>query len=1219
MIPGADGGREEEGGELDGEGFDGGFELAGEGREIEREVGRAAGGGGVADAADGDERRLGVGEVEMGAEAAGEFVAGEGLGAGPVEEAEERGAFAELDQDLGEVVGGAGLADFVGVEADGAAGGPVGEEAFVEGAAARGAVAHEQGRADDGGEFGGGGEHGAFRGEFLAGVEVEGMRGGGDGVGRAGAIEDLLGGEVEQAGAEVVGEAGEEGGQGDVEGLGAGGVGLAGGGFGEGGTVDDRLGKEVEGEAGERGFVGEVERVAGGEAGERSGEGADEAGDVMAAAGGGLGEGGADQAGGAGEENRHARGRLGRGRGGFNRYAKAGGGGMVWQRDQRDRVAWVEAAGVDGAMPLSRNPARDRALACLCLALPMIVMPRLRAQSWVDEPFAGIRHTYRVQTLPRTVKLHVLEINLDDPGIRFLITPKNGTSGESAPKYVRTYVGEAGAQVGINAAFFFYDAGYWNRGLVASAGDAYSPWGEGTTDVNPWPAINISKENVVSILDRVFPYGDGAATVESEVPYNAASGNERIVVNGRNTAGEISYGEPFSYRARTCVGYTADRRLVIATADEVNGSSGMKIGQMADVLIAYGVVEGINLDGGGSTTLVFADPTPRVVNTPTEGERAVATQLVVFADPARQAEDRLVFADFHAGDRGTLAYAPTYSGSTQGVLATSTNEAVTDATTKRGWSQRLTIRDDPAVSAVSGNPGGGWFVRHLSGAGAAPTQNVERPATGDVGLRVRTRSPGVEVSMALDTGSDTVRGVRRRLQADRQWHVYQWAVADAAQWEAWLGSAGAVSGGTFTLDSVQFFGPDADAVIDIEWVAHDANGSLAPSAEETYREPEELLAAQDFSTGRTGWYSSGSYAAWNQATGTLEVTSADNSHVVGHFPRTELAVGDEVELTATVVFSGLPTDGNTLGFHVGLLDSAGGAKVTADGRGDGLSSTLFASYVGYRADNYINLPVDSTANPIRYYPREGAASGYSELINGPAGFGSISTRPSTPYTHYGLVSGTPYRLRFSVQRSARDEVVIDYGVSDPAVAGSGIRRPYVVGTHSIAQRHVRFDTVAFGMPSAGVCGGYTLDDIRVVKRHREAAGTYGAWRQDQDFADAAAAEPLADPDHDGAKNLGEYAFGGNPLDGTAGAGTPRVTSGETVTFRHRRQGGASYTVKASADLTQWNTIWTTADGWDDEAVKARVEGELHDEVTIGLPDGTAGTRLFWRVEVQDPD
>ena len=237
--------------------------------------------------------------------ALGESKTGDCFGAGPVVDAADFGAFAEFDHDLGEVVGGADLAEFVGEEGGGVAGGPVGEEAFVEAALAGGAVAAEERGAEGDGEIGGDAVDNLFAGEFLAAVEVEGRGRGGISVGRVVAGENLLGGEVDEARAEVVGEAGEEFWQSDVESLGAGGIGGAGGGLADGGAVDDGLGEGVEDVAGERVGRREIEREVAGEAGEAAGEGAGGADDFVAAASGSLGEGPADETGGAGEEDLH--------------------------------------------------------------------------------------------------------------------------------------------------------------------------------------------------------------------------------------------------------------------------------------------------------------------------------------------------------------------------------------------------------------------------------------------------------------------------------------------------------------------------------------------------------------------------------------------------------------------------------------------------------------------------------------------------------------------------------------------------------------------------------------------------------------------------------------------------------------------------------------------------------------------------------------------------
>jgi exopolysaccharide biosynthesis protein len=61
----------------------------------------------------------------------------------------------------------------------------------------------------------------------------------------------------------------------------------------------------------------------------------------------------------------------------------------------------------------------------------------------------------------------------------------------------------------------------------------------------------------------------------------------------------------------------------------------MSLRELANLMLALGARDAINLDGGGSSTLVYADPTSggalRIANRPSdkEGERAVGDALAV--------------------------------------------------------------------------------------------------------------------------------------------------------------------------------------------------------------------------------------------------------------------------------------------------------------------------------------------------------------------------------------------------------------------------------------------------------------------------------------------------------------------------------------------------------------------------------------------------------------
>jgi exopolysaccharide biosynthesis protein len=83
---------------------------------------------------------------------------------------------------------------------------------------------------------------------------------------------------------------------------------------------------------------------------------------------------------------------------------------------------------------------------------------------------------------------------------------------------------------------------------------------------------------------------------------------------------------------RTAIGRLASGRLVLVTVDgrQTGVSAGMSLDMLADLLLELGTVEAINLDGGGSTTMVVRN---RLVNRPSDqtGERPVSDAILVFS------------------------------------------------------------------------------------------------------------------------------------------------------------------------------------------------------------------------------------------------------------------------------------------------------------------------------------------------------------------------------------------------------------------------------------------------------------------------------------------------------------------------------------------------------------------------------------------------------------
>lgn len=95
---------------------------------------------------------------------------------------------------------------------------------------------------------------------------------------------------------------------------------------------------------------------------------------------------------------------------------------------------------------------------------------------------------------------------------------------------------------------------------------------------------------------------------------------------------------------RTAVGIARDgRRLLLVVVDgrQKPYSDGMTLRELAHLMLALGARDAINLDGGGSTTMVLADSTSRslrVVNRPSDvtGERPVGNALAIVRGCARR-------------------------------------------------------------------------------------------------------------------------------------------------------------------------------------------------------------------------------------------------------------------------------------------------------------------------------------------------------------------------------------------------------------------------------------------------------------------------------------------------------------------------------------------------------------------------------------------------------
>jgi uncharacterized lipoprotein YddW (UPF0748 family) len=193
-----------------------------------------------------------------------------------------------------------------------------------------------------------------------------------------------------------------------------------------------------------------------------------------------------------------------------------------------------------------------------------------------------------------------------------------------------------------------------------------------------------------------------------------------------------------------------------------------------------------------------------------------------------------IIDDFEA-DEGHFAWPYNLSplSQTNGLTASTTIERVTTEAQDGDASQELSL--------VATSEGGPWNLRHNSGIGAGmnsrPEGNVALEPTGFVGFWLKTDDAGVTVQLGIDdpvpSGATAIeKGIAQTVLADGQWHLYEWDLADEADWVA-FGNAGSdgdidATAGTVTIDSI-FLSGAGNVQLFLDTVSHNPNGSLATS------------------------------------------------------------------------------------------------------------------------------------------------------------------------------------------------------------------------------------------------------------------------------------------------------------------------------------------------------------------------------------------------------
>ena len=170
------------------------------------------------------------------------------------------------------------------------------------------------------------------------------------------------------------------------------------------------------------------------------------------------------------------------------------------------------------------------------------------------------------------------------------------------------------------------------KGSSVIPADGYVISASGST--RDWALKNLRSAARVELKLNLAPT-ETAMSTQWKQATNIIGGGPQLIKNGRieitNAAEKILPGFVSDRHPRTAIAKLKSGQILLVTVDgrQPGESVGMSLNMLADLLIEFGAVEAINLDGGGSTTMVIRN---KLVNKPSDatGERPVSDAILIY-------------------------------------------------------------------------------------------------------------------------------------------------------------------------------------------------------------------------------------------------------------------------------------------------------------------------------------------------------------------------------------------------------------------------------------------------------------------------------------------------------------------------------------------------------------------------------------------------------------
>lgn len=150
----------------------------------------------------------------------------------------------------------------------------------------------------------------------------------------------------------------------------------------------------------------------------------------------------------------------------------------------------------------------------------------------------------------------------------------------------------------------------------------------------------ILKDGKTAVVDYVSNLGKYVDDNGESTIWQACGGSQWLVRDGKDVTAGVSGSYNTERHSRTCIGVTAEGKVVIMTLDgrQEPYSCGGTMHELAQIMLEAGCVAAINLDGGGSSTFVSkaaGSDSISVVNRPSDGSvRAISSGIIIASTAA---------------------------------------------------------------------------------------------------------------------------------------------------------------------------------------------------------------------------------------------------------------------------------------------------------------------------------------------------------------------------------------------------------------------------------------------------------------------------------------------------------------------------------------------------------------------------------------------------------